>query len=76
MSYDFKALLDVLRMTENRDGLRSKDIAKQWGCSQEKAVKLLGIAKDMGLVRATKVTFTDLSGRETKGPGYVLEVIQ
>ena len=73
---DFSPLLDILRGDERGAGLRSKDIAKQWGCSQEKAVKLLGIAKDMGLVRATKVTFTDLSGRETKGPGYVLEVIQ
>ncbi|MDY0227238.1 MAG: hypothetical protein RBR38_10455 [Desulfomicrobium apsheronum] len=73
---DFSPLLELMRKDTNRGGMRAKDIAKQWGCSREKARELLGVAKEMGLVRPTRVAFTDLSGRDTTAPGYVLEVVQ
>ena len=73
---DFSNLLELMRQDENKGGMRAKDIAKQWGCSRRKALDLLGVAKEMGLVRATRVRFKDLCDRDTEGPGYVLEVIQ
>ena len=73
---DFSPLLNILRGDERGEGLRSEEIAAQWGCSQRRAVRLLGQAKKLGLVRVTRRKITDLSDRDTTVTAYVLEVMQ
>jgi DNA-binding transcriptional regulator LsrR (DeoR family) len=75
-THDFTSLLSLLRTDERGEGLRSEEIAEQWGVSREKALTMLKDAKRLGLVRATKVKYTDLSDRETRVTGYIVEVRQ
>jgi DNA-binding transcriptional regulator LsrR (DeoR family) len=73
---DFTPLLSLLRTDSPGEGLRSEEIAAQWGVSREKALVMLKDAKKLGLVRTTKVKYTDLSDRETRVTGYIVEVRQ
>ena len=73
---DFASLLSLLRTDERGEGLRSEEIAAQWGVSREKALAMLKDAKAKGLVRTTKVWYTDVSDRETRVTGYIVEVRQ
>ena len=73
---DFTPLLSLLRTDSPGEGLRSEEIAEQWGVSTEVARKRIRKAIGLGLVRLTERTYQRIDGRVVTVPAYVVEVRQ
>ena len=73
---DFTPLLSLLRTDSPGEGLRSEEIAEQWGVSLEVTRKRIRKAIGLGLVRLTERTDQRIDGRVVTVPAYVVEVRQ